>query len=1316
MMNRKDIPSHMQEARQAERQGLVAKAEAIYRGILAQHDDHDPAWHALGLLAYAAGNAGLAIQCIEQAIRVNGTAALYRRNLCEMYRRVGMIDKAIDTGLAACRLAPDDVDAHYNLGLAYTDAQEHARAINAYRAALALAPNHGLSWNNLGAALQQTNANRDAEQAYANAVAVDPKHAEALNNLGTLLAERGKIDAARQRFEQALAARPGFVEAHYNLSSLKTYRLDDPHLAALEQLQAQRERLDNRARVRHAFALGKALDDVGQYDRAFAAYEEGNRLQHRLLPYDEPRAEREVERILQVFDAAFFERHASLRTGDKDQRTPVFIVGMPRSGTTLLEQILCSHPAVHGAGELRELHQSIYDARLVAGGEPFANGFEDIDDNAIRCIGKDYLQRVWQLAPDSAFITDKMPANFLYLGVIHLALPHAKIIHAMRDPMDSCFSCYTRLFNDTMGFAYDQGTLGRYYARYMRLMEHWRTVLPPGTILDLPYEAMVADTRAQSRRVLEFIGLPWNEACLDFHRNDRLVKTASVAQVRKPIYKTSVARWKHFASHLKPLHELVKPWTTADYSALFDAISDANLPAAADAAHVDGILLYRQERFAEALVCYERALALRPAFPEALNSLGFLLQDLGQIHKARARFEQAVELAPQLAMARLNLAMAQLKLGDWEAGWENYEARWTGAAEAGVGGSLLPPCALPRWDGQGNAAGQRLLVITEQGFGDTFQFARYLPLLAKRFARVGFVCSAPTRRLIEWAFGENVVTFLRLPADTSAWDLQCPLLSLPRAFRTRPDSIPAAMPYLHAPAPVARHWGERLDALGARKLRVGLAWAGRKTHRYDSRRSLAFGQLEPLLRVTQVTWVSLQKWAPDDARPTVPAHVDWVDWTDELSDFADTAALVSNLDLVISIDSSMVHLAGALAKPVWMMNRFDGEWRWFHGRSDSPWYPTLRIFTQPAFGDWSSVLADVAGELADLSTPARPAAPALPARISTVPDDGRSVHASLDTYDLAAQLQGAGRADEAEPLLRQVLREVPGHAHALHLLAIGAWSSGRHAEAIDILRAAIAADASVAKFHSNLTEMLRQSGQVQDAIHHGETAVRLDPSLADAHCNLGIAYYDADELARAEACQLRALAIQPGMPQACNNLGSIARARRATAQAVQWYRKAIDAKPDYIDALSNLGAVLTEDNKAEEAETLLIQVLALHPNHAEALSNLGLLRLKQYRTAEAAALFERALLLTPHDATAHIGLARALREQQRPRQAEALLRQCLARHATRIDGWLELAALLAASGAADEAEAANLHALSLIEAQRMVDSPPATHNDVKVVP
>ena len=1265
--------------------------ESLLRERVTRNPKDHAAWHALGLSALNADNLPFALQCLEAAIAINSKVALYQRNVCEMYRRAGQLDKAATAGRAAVRLVPADLDAHYNLGLVYTDAHNYDKAVQSYRKALKINPQHGLSWNNLGAALEQLGDKSGALDAYEKAIALNPQHAEAQNNAGAISSELGRLDEARMRFQAAIAARGDFVEAHYNLSSLKTYTKDDPHLALLERVYSERQGLSDHARIRYCFALGKALDDVGDFDRAFAAYDEGNRVQHAILPMDEARADHLLERVMAVFDKAFFEARRDVSAARDSHRTPIFIVGMPRSGTTLLEQILCSHASVHGAGELVELSNAVGRATGTDNGALFTERVAVLSADDLKKIGDDYLNDVWKLSPQSRFITDKMPANFFYLGLIHLALPNAKIIHAMRDPMDSCFSCFSRLFNDTMDFAYDQGTLGRYYVRYMTLMRHWQKVLPQGTVLDMPYEDMVADTETNARRVLEFVGLPWDPNCLNFHENKRIVKTASVAQVRKPIYKSSVARWKHFARHLQPLLELVKYYRPVDDAAALSSPAQVALPDTvqrAHAAHVEGIAHYRADRFDQSLACYDRALALHPDFPEALNSRGFVLQDRGLFQDALECFSRAVELAPEMAMARLNLGMLQLKLGKWKEGWDNYESRWTGSAEAAAGSLNRPACPLPLWDSQAglDTATKRLLVVTEQGFGDTFHFARYLPLVAQRFAKVGFVCSQPTQRLLEWSIGDRIAVFTRMPMDDlsyEAWDYQCPLMSLPRALGTRPNNVPTDLPTLRASNMAAAHWRERLNLAAPGRLRIGIAWAGRKAHRYDARRSLHFGQIAPLLNDPRVTWVSLQKWAPEDTRPDIPSSVDWLDWTEELMDFADTAALVAELDLVVSIDSAMVHLAGALNKPIWMLDRFDNEWRWLHGREDSPWYPKLRIFRQSVFGEWEPVVQRAGAALALFTAPreiqsprvrTKAAAPvAEPAMDSAtaghVGPKGLSVAQGMQ---LASQHQSAGRLAPAESLLLQILQVQSRHAHALHLLGVVAYQSGRTAQALDLIGQAIAIDDSVALFHCNLAEMLRQHGQTAQAIVHGERAVVLDASMASAHSNLGIAYFDAKDLERAQAAHEKALALQPRTLQSLNNMGSIARARNDREAAAEWYHKALAVQPNFVQALTNMGAVLVEQELAEKAVPFLERALELEPSSVEVLCNLGLARFRQNRPEDAAALLERSLQLRTDYPEAMIGLAQVLQEQEQLARAETLLRRVVLNNPSRADAWVKL--------------------------------------------
>lgn len=1320
-------------AHQLESSKQWQQADQQFRKLTSNYPNFAAAWHDWGLLTFNAGQLDQASQLFSKAVALDPSQFLYHRNLGEISRRLGRLDQAISSGKLATQLAPKDPDAHYNLGLAYTDSRDYKNAAKSYRSLIKINPQHGLAWNNLGAALEQLGNKDEAFKAYSNAVQANPNHAEAQNNLGALYYEQGQLPEARASFEKAVDINPGFVIAHYNLSSLKAYTPDDRHLAMMRAVLGQEGTLDSYSRMRYHFALGKALEDVGDVHNAFASYQLANQLERAQLPYDELKAEAIYAEIIQTFDRTFFEKRAKWEGSNK---SPIFIVGMPRSGTSLLEQILATHPSIYGAGELTDLNDVLVQAisELDPLKQGFASIFADLSEADFLRIAKNYCERVWKLSPKSRLIVDKMPANFFYLGMIYLLFPRAKVIHIERDPMDTCFSCFARLFNHTMDFAYDLDSIGRYYVRYKKLMNHWHSVLPREFILDVKYEDLVSNLEFQTKRIMEFIGEPWSEACLEFYANTRNVKTASIAQVRKPLYQTSVARWRPFAPYLRSLYELIKPFRESieerddifilpqATSSLQDSMTLQALESAAKVLidrciqlqgqqdhlgalrlieeqfslvcqspvllHLQGISFYRLDRFNEAIKAYEMALALQPEFPAALNSLGFVLQDVGRMEDALKAFERALQIAPEFSMARLNLGLAQLKLGDWESGWENYEARWTGSAETASPDFKRPNVPLPQWDGQEVPDQQALLVITEQGFGDTFQFSRFLLEAKKKFARVGFACSQPTQRLLEWAMGNEIVLLISLPTDYAVWDWYCPLMSLPRALKVRVEDIPSPEPYFPVPLQAKNYWAKRLEALAPGRMRVGIAWTGRKTHQYDSRRSIRFEQITQLLQTPYITWVSLQKWGAEEIGPSIPSSVDWIDLTPDLMDFADTAALLSNLDFIISVDSSLIHLAGMMGTPAWMLNRFDSEWRWLGSRSDSPWYPNLRIFNQPKFGDWTSVLELVGEELHQLPKPQ------VPAKTKQVKLSNQVEATTLTTsplteqqaMEMASQLQSAGRPLEAEQVLRQLISANPSHGHGLHLLGVAVYQLGRYQEAISYLHKAVELLPNQALFQTNLGEMLRQQGQIAEAIRWGEKAVKMNPMLATAHSNLGIALYDHKEYTRAEEEHHQALALDATLLQSLNNMGSIERAKQNRLAAIEWYEKVLSINANYIETLSNLGAVLVESDRADEAAPLLERGLVMAPTSAELLSNLGLAYLKQDKLEQAKIQFNSALAHKPNYATALTGLAAVLNETDELNEAEALLKRALVIDPEKLDAYCQLGIVQMQQGKSLEAK------------------------------
>jgi len=378
-------------------------------------------------------------------------------------------------------------------------------------------------------------------------------------------------------------------------------------------------------------------------------------------------------------------------------------------------------------------------------------------------------------------------------------------------------------------------------------------------------------------------------------------------------------------------------------------------PDCAEAHYNLGITFKEQGRAEDSVACYCNAIALRPDYQGAHYNLGNAFRDMRQLDAAVASYRRAIALQPDFPDAHHNLALALLAQGDLAAGWTEYEWRWKTSqlTEADRGFTQ------PQWRGE-PAEGQTLLIHAEQGFGDTMQFCRYAPLAAERGLRVILEVQEPLVRLLRDLPGVDRV--IPRGDDLPAFDWHCPMLSLPLAFGTTLTTIPAAPSWFAADAAEAETWRTRLASISGPGLRIGLAWAGKASNLADRRRSMAADRLSPLFALSGLRFVSLQQAGP---RPAT--DVPLIDFMDEMTDFADTAALIANLDLVISVDTAVAHLAASLGKPVWLLDRFDACWRWLDGRRDSPWYPSLRLYRQKQPGDWDAVLAEVTRDLHHLA-------------------------------------------------------------------------------------------------------------------------------------------------------------------------------------------------------------------------------------------------------------------------------------------------------------------------------------------------------------
>lgn len=385
-------------------------------------------------------------------------------------------------------------------------------------------------------------------------------------------------------------------------------------------------------------------------------------------------------------------------------------------------------------------------------------------------------------------------------------------------------------------------------------------------------------------------------------------------------------------------------------------------PGHSDSRYNRGLILIDLERFDAALVCFEQVLAAQPDHAGALGNRGVVMHVLGRFQEAIADFARVQVLQPGDRAARMNEGLARLAIGDFAGGWPRYEARY---------GTKMHPIrrdfAQPQWRGEALPPGRTILLHVDQGYGDTIQFCRYARLLARR-AHVVMELPAALRRLLS-TLSEDIDVVVEGDA-LPAFDLHCPFVSLPLAFGTTLETIPDNVPYLCADPALVAAWRARVQALPG--LKVGLVWAGDaglavpEAAARDRRRSIPLARLARLGEIPGVSFISLQKGKAAAQALPPPPGMTLHDWTAELKDFADTAALIETLDLVITVDTSVAHLAGALGKPVWIVNRFDACWRWLRNRADSPWYPSARLFHQPAVGDWGSVIREVAAALDQL--------------------------------------------------------------------------------------------------------------------------------------------------------------------------------------------------------------------------------------------------------------------------------------------------------------------------------------------------------------
>ncbi|WP_306262510.1 tetratricopeptide repeat-containing sulfotransferase family protein [Pararhizobium sp. IMCC21322] len=544
--------------------GQPEQAKLAYHAILQLDSSFPDANNSLGIIDVEAGKHDLAERWFEKAAKAEPTRPTFHNNrglaLLELKRN----KEAVDCFKASLDADPEFVPAMVNLGKGYNAMGEYKEAIPVLKKAVSITPDFLDAYTELASAYGEMGQIDEAISSLDEALKVRPTAGRLLNQKAGLLTIFGRLEEAEAIHRKILDHEPDNINSYNAIARTKKFETYDDDMKNMERLyktipdvdyskvlqgEVEKEGHED-PKMNLAMALAKAFEAIKEYEKSFFYYKEGNRLRRKKYFYNQADDFREFDLHRQLFTPALL---AEFKGAGHQDKTPIFIVGMPRSGTTLLEQVFHSHRDVFGAGELAFMPQlvreefknmRIFENKLKAG---------KVTNETFRGIGAAYLEKVREIETDSPFITDKMPHNFLRVGFIKLALPNAKIIHSNRNPIDNAFAIFKQIFgNDGHPYAYDLVELGQYHNKFRELMAHWDSIFP-GQILENRYEDMVADLEKQTRTVLDFCGLDWDPNCLNFHEADRAIRTASVTQVRQPIYKSSVEKWRKYEAQLQPL-------------------------------------------------------------------------------------------------------------------------------------------------------------------------------------------------------------------------------------------------------------------------------------------------------------------------------------------------------------------------------------------------------------------------------------------------------------------------------------------------------------------------------------------------------------------------------------------------------------------------------------------------------------------------------------------------------------------------------------------------------------------------------------------
>jgi tetratricopeptide (TPR) repeat protein len=1280
--------------------GKKKEAIAAYEEAIQIKPDSADAHNNLGILLEQTRRYPEAIESFRRALRFDPNSSETHSNLGVALAGMGKLEDAVVSYREALRIAPRSAAAYNNLGNVLRSLGHLPESAASLEEAIRLLPSYAEAHNNLGITRLQMGDGATALACYDRALELRPEYPEARLNRALCLLAQGDLEQGWLAYESrwqgnGLNKRP-FRQPEWDGEALPEGTVllyteqglgDTFQFIRYAQLVKERAGavvLEVHSNLLNVLKRCPGISQLAPQGKPLPPFTAHCPLlslprifQSRLesipapIPYLFPEPER-IRRWQPVLQAIGGFKVGIAWQGNKEfrgdrQRSPAlrFFAALAATGGVSLIALQKGE----GTQQIQEVSQQFLLHTLPGLDE---QGGAFVDTAAVMS----------QL--DLVITSDTAIAHLAgALGVpVWVVLSTASDWRWLKQRTDSPWYPTMRLFRQT--------TLGDWPELFERVAQaladavHGKTPLPsrvvvpaetapaPSSDLETLYQACLAHLK-QGR---------WAQGEVMLQEVLRRQPEHTAAQHNLGVALAKLGRWDEAAAQLEKLLQQ-KPDMAEGHNNLGLAYLDGGKPEKAEPAFRQavrrrpsswdfhnnlGVSLARQDRLEEAVVAYRQALALRPEYPEAHANLGHVLRLLGQLEEARqhceqacrlrpdvaethnnrglvhrdlgdlpaalACYERALELQPDHAEARLNRALVWLAQGDLARGWPEYEWRWRV--------NKVPPRSFtfPRWDGS-PLAGRKLLIHTEQGLGDTLQFIRYAALVKERG---GSVILETPRELIALLcdcpfIDQLVVKGMGVPD----YDFHCPLLSLPGLFQTRLESIPAAVPYLTANTRRIARWKERLQ--GFQGFKVGIAWQGNPDFPGDRQRSVPLEHFGALARVPGLQLVCLQRGpGSEQAQPlrdSLPLQ-ELPGLDEDRNAFMDTAAAMMLVDLVVTSDTAIAHLAGALGRPVWVVLPFAADWRWLVGRDDSPWYPTMRLFRQDRPGDWPGVMNRVADAMLE-----RPLAAGFQlagkkeTRNERPPAQVQPQVEELHKNALAAL--GQEKWAEGEAQLRELLQLQPERWGAHLNLGVAVARQKKLAEAVACFRRYLQAVPNGVEGHNNLGLAHLELGQLAEAEKEFFEATQLQPRNPDYYNNLGVcrirlnkhdeaitafekavglapdkaitlvnlanAFKHKKDFAQAVRCYERVIRVRPDDAEACCNLGMAYSELGRRDQSAIHYRRAVELKPDYADARNNLGVALADLNDVEGAETQLKEAVKIRPEHGETHRNLGIIQL-----------------------------------------------------------------------------------------------------------